>query len=65
MSPIDLIFLDGATIIPLFLFPIHAMVYVVEVVYIYYFGLMDHSGIKMDSWFPWQPHTMFHDDHHR
>jgi len=34
-------------------------------VYVYYFGLMNHSGMKMTSWFPWQPDTMFHDNHHK
>ena len=50
---------------PLFLFPIHAAVYVGNLVYVYYFGLVDHSGIKMTPIFPWEPDTMFHDDHHR
>ena len=65
MSPFELIFYDSLFIIPLFIFPINGFVYVAELVYVYYFGLMDHSGIKMESWFPWQPNTMFHDDHHR
>ena len=65
MSPIELTFLNVAIIVPLFLVPINGIVFVAVVVYIYYFGLMDHSGIMMESWFPWQPHTKFHDDHHR
>ena len=65
MSPIELSFLNLAIVAPLFMLPLNATVFVVEVAYIYYFGLMDHSGVMMDSWFPWQPHTKFHDDHHR
>ena len=65
MSPIELSFLDAAIIAPIFLVPINATVYMLELAYIYYFGLMDHSGVLMHSWFPWQPHTKFHDDHHR
>ncbi|KAJ8307455.1 hypothetical protein KUTeg_015539 [Tegillarca granosa] len=33
--------------------------------YTYYYGMIDHSGIKMEALWPWQPNTMFHDDHHR
>lgn len=65
MSPIELSFLNLAVVAPLFMLPLNATVFVAEVAYIYYFGLMDHSGVMMDSWFPWQPHTKFHDDHHR
>jgi sterol desaturase/sphingolipid hydroxylase (fatty acid hydroxylase superfamily) len=65
MSPFELMLYDSLFVLPLFLFPIHGLVYVAELMYVYYFGLMDHSGIKMESWFPWQPGSMFHDDHHR
>jgi len=65
MSPFENLFLQSFLIVPLFTTPIHAMVYIGVVVYVYYFGMIDHSGIKMESWFPWQPDTMFHDDHHR
>ena len=43
----------------------NGIVYVTVLLYVYYFGLMDHSGIKMTSWFPWQPDTMFHDNQHK
>ncbi|XP_060601085.1 uncharacterized protein LOC132754475 [Ruditapes philippinarum] len=51
--------------IPIFTVPVHAVVYVVILVYGYYYGMMDHSGIKMDAIWPWQPSSLFHDDHHR
>ncbi|XP_064388205.1 methylsterol monooxygenase 1-like [Halichondria panicea] len=65
LSPFELVFYDSLILSPLFLFPIHGLPYVSVLVYVYYFGMMDHSGIKMTSWFPWQPDTMFHDDHHK
>ena len=65
MSPIELFMLYFAFMAPPFLVPINGLVFVVELVYVYYFSLIDHSGIKMTSIFPWQPDTMFHDDHHR
>ena len=43
----------------------HSVVYVVILLYGYYYGMMDHSGIKMGAVWPWQPSSMFHDDHHR
>ncbi|WAR05396.1 FXDC2-like protein [Mya arenaria] len=41
------------------------LVFVGHLLYGYYYGMMDHSGIKMDAVWPWQPSSMFHDDHHR
>ena len=40
-------------------------VYIIIVQYQYYYGMMDHSGIKMDAFWPWQPPTIFHDNHHK
>lgn len=35
--------------------------------YIYYHGIIDHSGINFKAywWQPWQPHCIFHDNHHQ
>ena len=33
-------------------------------VYQNYVGMLDHSGVDLHSWVPWQPPTRFHDDHH-
>ena len=65
MSPAEAILFQSLLVVPLFTIPIHAMAFISVAVYVYYFGMIDHSGIKMGSWFPWQPDTMFHDDHHR
>lgn len=37
------------------------------VFYNYIHGLLDHSGInfKAQWWQPWQPDTIFHDNHHQ
>ena len=36
-------------------------------IYTYYHGILDHSGIafKRQWWQPWQPDAMFHDNHHQ
>ena len=56
---------DSIFVAPLFLFPIHTAFYVWNLVYVYYFGLVDHSGIKRTPIFPGEPDTIFHDDYHR
>lgn len=34
--------------------------------YNYYYGMLDHSGIKFKScWQPWKPDSTFHDNHHQ
>jgi hypothetical protein len=40
-------------------------VYIPMLLYVYYYGMMDHSGIKMDALWPWQPPSIFHDNHHK
>jgi len=65
MSPIELLIYQLTVILPVFVMPIYSLLYLAEILYIYYFGLMEHSGVKMDSWFPWQPCTSFHDEHHQ
>ena len=36
-------------------------------IYTYYHGIIDHSGItfKKAFWQPWQPDCIFHDNHHQ
>jgi len=65
MHPLEFLWLEGALAIPVFLVPLHPAVFVGNLLYGYYYGMMDHSGIKMDAVWPWQPSSMFHDDHHR
>ena len=65
VSPFEMLFLNSIVIAPMFLFPVHPIPYMTNVIYFYYFGVIDHSGIKMESVYPWQPNTTFHDEHHR
>jgi sterol desaturase/sphingolipid hydroxylase (fatty acid hydroxylase superfamily) len=32
---------------------------------IHYFNVVDHSGVYCESWLPWAPSSLYHDDHHR
>lgn len=49
----------------LFIINLIAGVYIFLLLYVYYYGMMDHSGVKMDALWPWQPPSMFHDNHHK
>ncbi|XP_077861419.1 lathosterol oxidase-like [Saccoglossus kowalevskii] len=49
----------------MFVVPLHPAVYLGVLVYNYYYGVIDHSGIYLRAVWPWQPSSMFHDDHHK
>lgn len=43
------------------------MPFYLVVLYTYYHGIIDHSGINFKAywWQPWQPDAIFHDNHHQ
>ena len=47
-----------------FVVPCHVTVPVVVGLYTMYHLIDDHSGVKLASPWPWQPTTLYHDDHH-
>ncbi|XP_063969345.1 uncharacterized protein LOC129281160 isoform X1 [Lytechinus pictus] len=65
MHPCEFIYFQFFLEIPIFLFPLHAGVFLFWLIYGYYYGIISHSGIDLHSKLPWQPSTMFHDDHHK
>jgi len=67
IHPIEFLNIQCVYIAPMFLMPIHAPVYCTYLIYIYYHGIIDHSGITFKRlWFqPWQPDCIFHDNHHQ
>ncbi|XP_070545271.1 uncharacterized protein [Ptychodera flava] len=65
MNPIEFFLLQAAIVIPLFTVPVHPGVFIGILMYTYYYGMIDHSGIKMEALWPWQPSSMFHDNHHQ
>lgn len=64
MHPLELATYQSVMLIPLFFLPIHVVGLILVLVYQNYVALVDHSGIDLHSWLPWQPPTRFHDDHH-
>ena len=65
MHPIEFFVYFSIIISPIFLIPIYHFNFYFILIYLYYFGLIDHSGIILESIFPWQPNSIFHDNHHQ
>merc|ERR1712038_98493 len=67
IHPVEFFNIQAVYIAPMFLMDIHAGVYIFYILYIYYHGIVDHSGITFKAlWFqPWQPDCIFHDNHHQ
>jgi lathosterol oxidase len=64
MHPLELATYQAIMILPLFVMPMYVGGLILVLVYQNYVGLVDHSGIDLHSWLPWQGPTRFHDDHH-
>jgi len=64
MHPVELLTYQSIMLLPLFVLPVHVVGLVFVLVYQNYVAMVDHSGIDLHSWLPWQPPTRFHDDHH-
>ena len=67
IHPIEFVHMQCVLMSPIFLVPVHWLTMVVLMMYIYYHGIIDHSGITFKAywWQPWQPPCIFHDNHHQ
>jgi len=67
LHPIELVWIYSIYMSPLFLFPVHYVPFAIIMMYTYYHGIIDHSGITFKHywWQPWQPDCIFHDNHHQ
>ena len=65
IHPVEFLLFQFQLMWPTFVLPMHVAVYGFILMYVWYFGIMDHSGIYMTSVWPWQNDSKFHDDHHR
>jgi len=67
IHPFEFVHMQLILMSPVFLFPMHYFSISVILMYIYYHGIIDHSGInfKRHWWQPWQPDCIFHDNHHQ
>ena len=65
MHPIELLCLQAASFLPIFIVPLHFVSVIVVLGYVLLFNIIDHSGVKLVSRIPWQGPSMYHDDHHK
>ncbi|KFM72211.1 putative C-5 sterol desaturase 1, partial [Stegodyphus mimosarum] len=64
MHPLEFFILQTVIFIPMFTIPIHYAAFIGVVFYENYYSIIGHSGVKIKSLWPWQPDSMFHDNHH-
>lgn len=66
IHPVEIMHVQLTACLPLFTVPVHWLPFYLVVMYNYYHGIIDHSGINFKSqwWQPWQPDAEFHDQHH-
>ncbi|VEN52283.1 unnamed protein product [Callosobruchus maculatus] len=67
IHPVESIHIQSTLIAPLFFFPMHWAAFYTVAMYVYYHGIIDHSGVNFKAywWQPWQPDAIFHDNHHQ
>lgn len=67
IHPVEFLHIQAVLISPLFLWPTHFATMSILMMYTYYHGIIDHSGINFKAhwWQPWQPACIFHDNHHQ
>jgi sterol desaturase/sphingolipid hydroxylase (fatty acid hydroxylase superfamily) len=65
VHPVDMAILQGGIYVGLYVMPLHIGVIGLLLLYIHYFNVVDHSGVYAETWLPWQPSTLYHDDHHQ
>ncbi|XP_055599752.1 uncharacterized protein LOC129748961 [Uranotaenia lowii] len=65
--PVEIISTQLVMLVPIVTFPVHWVPFYVVAVYAYCHGILSHSGVNFKSfwWQPWQPDTIFHDNHHQ
>jgi len=67
IHPVEFLVFQCVYISPMFIFTVHWVPFSMVLLYTYYHGIIDHSGItfKRKWWQPWQPDCIFHDNHHQ
>ncbi|GAB6019637.1 hypothetical protein CHUAL_001199 [Chamberlinius hualienensis] len=65
MHPAEVMMFQFPMLLITFFVPINAMVYIATMMYIYYYGLITHSGIHLEALWPWQNNVSYHDNHHQ
>lgn len=64
VHPVEFLALQAATFIPMMVLPFHYLAVIAVFVYVLVFNIIDHSGVRLRSIWPWQGPSQYHDDHH-
>ena len=64
MHPVEILSQQAVSFVPLFLIPFHAASAAAVLLYVLFFNIVGHSGVRLVSMLPWQPPSKYHDDHH-
>lgn len=67
IHPVEIVHMQLSLVLPIFVVPLHWVMFYAVGLYTYYHAILDHSGItfKAHWWQPWQPDAIFHDNHHQ
>lgn len=64
MHPAEFIMFQTVLALPAFVVPMHAGAYILLLAYTFCTGLIDHSGVELKSFLPWDQPAREHDQHH-
>lgn len=64
MHPLEFLFFQTVTFLPLLVLPMHPAGIAAVLLYVFAFNIIDHSGVRLSSMWPWQGPSTYHDDHH-
>ncbi|KAK3268351.1 hypothetical protein CYMTET_23138 [Cymbomonas tetramitiformis] len=65
MHPVDLLSIMFGIYSGFYILPLHPSAIVVNLLYNHYHNVIHHSGVYAESWLPWEPSSLYHDDHHK
>ena len=55
LHPVEFLLLQSGVYLGLFIIPLHPCAVTVNLLYIHYHNVLDHSGVFVESSLPWQP----------
>jgi lathosterol oxidase len=62
--PVEFLTYQFVMFVPVLFWPLPAAGLIAVLVFQNYVSMVDHSGVRLYPWAPWQPPAQFHDDHH-
>jgi len=65
LHPVDMMLIQGGVYSAFYIMPLHMSAIAFNLLYVHFYNVVDHSGVYKESPLPWQPSSLYHDDHHR